>query len=161
MLADVSAQKATARVKAPLAGMVLPVECNVMANGGRAEGFTLRLFQDNKLVQEIPVRKASALEVELDLNANYTIMFTKAGFRDKLISMDTHLPKHQTRYDKYICHVNLEPVDKFAHSDMFYLDFPGALVRWDATKRAFSHNDNYLADIQYKVALLGAQMETR
>jgi hypothetical protein len=51
-------------------------------------------------------------------------------------------------------------MDKFAHSDPFYLDFPSAIVRWNDGQHQFTHNDEYLANIQLKMALLGAQMET-
>lgn len=143
-------------------GWYLPVECNVMANGGPASGFAIAMYKDNQLVKEIPAgKKASDIELDLDIDGFYSIRFTKPGFREKLVCIDTHLPESQVKYGKYICHVNLEPLDKFAHSDPFYLDFPGAMVRWNEEKQAFMHNDEYLAEIQSKVAMLGAQIEPR
>jgi hypothetical protein len=161
-LADASAQKGSDQRRSQPDDRYLPVQCHVTANSGRAEGFIVHLYKENELIQQIPVgRKSSGIELELDLNANYAVRFSKPGFRDKLVCIDTHLPEGQEKYDLYGCDVNLEPMDRFVHSDAFYLDFPGALVRWNDAKKAFTHNDDYLADIQLKVAMLGAQLETR
>ncbi len=53
--------------------------------------------------------------------------------------------------------VDLEPMDRFAHADPFYLDFPCAIVQWDEASARFNHSERYLADIQLKMALLSAQ----
>jgi hypothetical protein len=57
--------------------------------------------------------------------------------------------------------VELEPEEKYAHADPFYLDFPSALVRWDTAKGRFDHSDAYLEEIRTKIALSGAQAENR
>jgi hypothetical protein len=85
---------------------------------------------------------------------------SKPGYREKSVFVDVNLPKNVVAYSAYKCNVNLEPLDHFAHSDPFYLDFPSAIVRWNDAQHQFTHNDEYLANIQLKMALLGAQMET-
>ena len=70
-------------------------------------------------------------------------------------------PESQVKYGPYDCFVNLEEASKFQHSDQFYLDFPCAIIKWDDEKKAFTHDEDYLANIQLKVALLGAQVEAK
>lgn len=141
-------------------GWYLPVECNVTAQGGSTELVQVALYKDNELVIELqPEKKMSSFMLELDIDNYYTIVVSKDGYRQKTVWLDTHLPENQVKYDKYPCNVNLEPLDKFAHSDKFYLDFPSALVRWNDERKAFAHNDDYLTNIQVKMALLGAQLD--
>jgi hypothetical protein len=141
-------------------GWYPPVICNVMANGGKTDSLSITVFKDNTIVQELaPARKKSAVQLDLDIDAQYTVRVRKEGYREKLIYVDTHLPADQVEYRAYTCHVNLEPMDRFTHADPFYLDFPSSIVRWSEEKKTFDHNDEYLTDIQVKMALLGAQID--
>ncbi|MEO8066879.1 MAG: hypothetical protein ABI599_04220 [Flavobacteriales bacterium] len=138
----------------------LPVVVDVLVNGEAGEQFTVTLFRDNEEVTRLLPSKHSAFQFALDLNAYYAIRITKEGFREKLVYVDSHLPEGVEKYDAYQCVVALETADRFAYSNPFYLDFPSALVRWDATKHSYDHSDEYLDDIQLKIALLSAQSET-
>jgi hypothetical protein len=143
-------------------GWYLPVICNVTANGGKTAAVTVAVYKDNTLVTELPPDpKKSTCELELDINSQYTIIINKVGYRQKTVYIDASLPDQQVKYKQYVCNVDLEPLDKFAHSDPFFLDFPSSIVRWSNDQQAFLHNDQYLADIQLKMALLGAQLDTQ
>ncbi len=142
-------------------GWYLPVECAVTANGGNTDNVEVTVFKDNTAVTEIlPEKKKSGFVLELDIDNNYTIRVRKEGYREELIHIDTHLPENQVKYQAYKCFVDLQPEDKFSHSDPFYLDFPSAMVRWSDEKKGFTHSEEYHTNIQLKVALLGAQLET-
>ena len=150
----------TALVAQQQSDRFLPVVVVVTEDGGAAEQITVTLYKDNEQVTQLLPSKHSAFELALDLDGFYTIRISKAGFREKLVFIDSHLPEGVRRYADYVCEVHLEPLDRFSHSDHFYLDFPSAVVRWDDTKQSYDHSDQYLADIQGKVALLSLQAET-
>ena len=139
----------------------LPITVHVTENGGKASFLRVSIYKDNQLVTEMPPHKRGSFQLGLDLDSYYAIIVRKEGYRDKLININTNLPEGVERYEAYACNINLEPAERFAHSDPFYLDFPGALVRWDSEKEGFDHSNTYLADIQLKVALLSAQVETQ
>lgn len=162
LISTASAQQTIIDTRDQAQGWYLPVECTVTANGGNTNQVAVTLYKDNEQVVELPPeKKRSSFQLDLDIDSYYTIRVSKEGYREKLVYVDTHLPENQVKYGKYPCYVNLEPMDRFQHSDPFYLDFPSAIVRWNEEKQMFTHSDGYLADIQLKVALLGAQMETR
>lgn len=117
------------------------------------------LYKENEQVTKLEPAKKNTFELDLDLDSYYTIRVSKPGYCEKTVYLDTHMPPDQVKYDAYKCFVNLEPEDKFAHTDPFYLDFPSAIVRWSDEKQAFVHNDHYLSDIQLKMALMAAQVE--
>jgi hypothetical protein len=137
----------------------LPVTVVVTQDGGAAEQITVTLYKDNIQVTQLLPTEHSAFELALDLDSYYSIRISKPGFRDKLVFVDSHLPDGVQRFGDYVCEVHLEPMERFSHSDPFYLDFPSAVVRWDATKQDYDHSEEYLTDIQGKVALLSLQAE--
>jgi hypothetical protein len=142
-------------------GWYLPVEGNITINGAKGEEYSLHVYKDNEDLGEFKGEQKGTFHLELDLDQVYAVMIKKDGFQTKLLYFDTHMPESQVKYGPYDCFVNLEEASKFEHSDQFYLDFPCAIVRWDDEKKAFTHDEEYLANIQLKVALLGAQVETK
>lgn len=144
------------------ADIYLPVECNVTANGGPTDLITVTVFKDNEQAFVLsPEKKKSSFLLDLDMDSYYTVRASKDGYREKTVYIDTHLPEGQLKYKSSAFALNLDAADKFAHGDQFYLDFPSAIIQWSEKEKTFAHNDEYLANIQLKMALLGAQMETR
>lgn len=137
-------------------GWYVPVNGRVTASGGNAKGLTLYVYKDNQLLATIKPKRGR-FKLELDINNTYSFRVTKEGYQDKLVSVDTSIPEGLVEYPAYDCFMDLEPADKYTHSDPFYLDFPSAVVRWDPQQNGFFHSMNYLADIQTKMALLQAQ----
>lgn len=138
-------------------GWYVPVTFKVTAEGAKAKRVQVRIYRDNELIQEIPKAK-SKFTVGLDLDNTYTVVLSKEGFRDKSLFMDTRVPEQRVEYPGYACTLNLEAHDKFRHSDPFYMDFPGAIVRWNDEAKGFLPQLEYLTDIQSKIAMLQAQM---
>jgi hypothetical protein len=146
----------------PHKDLYLPVECLITANGGSTDKITVTVFKDNEQAFELsPEKNKSSFLLDLDLDSYYTVRASKEGYRDKTVYIDTHLPENEMKYKSTSFGLNMEGSDKFAHSDQFYLDFPSAIIRWDEQKKNFAHNDEYLANIQLKMALLGAQLEAQ
>ena len=146
----------------PHADLYLPVECNVTANGGPTDMITVTVFKDNEQAFVLtPEKKKSSFLLDLDMDSYYTVRASKEGYRAKTVYIDTHLPEGQLKYKTSSFALNLEGSDKFAHGDQFYLDFPSSIIQWSDKEKTFAHNTEYLANIQLKMALLGAQMETR
>lgn len=146
----------------PHAELYLPVECLVTVNSGPTDQVSVTVFKDNVVAFELkPEKKKSSFLLDLDMDCSYTVRVSKEGYRDKTVFIDTHLPEDEMKYKSTSFAVDLDGADKFAHGDQFYLDFPSAIIQWDGQKKTFVHNENYLANIQLKMALLGAQVETR
>lgn len=140
---------------------LLPFVVSVTANGEEAEQFTVTLYKGNEQVAQLPPSDHGAFELELDLNEHFSIRVSKDGYRDKVIAVNTVSPVAVEFHETVMYTVDLEPIDRFAHADPFYLDFPSGLVQWDEATSSFAHSEHYLADIQLKIALLSAQAEAK
>lgn len=137
-------------------GWYVPVNGRVTAQGGDSKDLVILIHRDNELLGEITTNRGR-FSLELDINHYYSITIRKSGYMDKLVAIDTSLPNDEVTYPPYDCFVNLEPEDKFRHADPFYLDFPSAIVRWVPKANAYLHSDQYLTNIQVKMALLQTQ----
>ncbi len=135
----------------------LPLQVSVTAAGAACKEFNVALYQGNQLVAELPPSKHSAFELVLDANDRFSVRIGKPGYRDKTIAVDSRMPEGDAIIEAVAYTVDLEPMDRFAHADPFYLDFPCAIVQWDEASARFNHSERYLADIQLKMALLSAQ----
>ena len=141
-------------------GWYVPVKFRITAEGTDPKKVDVKIYKDNELLHEI-VKAKSKFTINLDLDNAYTIVLSKDGYRTKSVFIDTRVPDQQIQYSAYECRMNLESADKFKHSDPFYLDFPGAIVRWDDKAAGFLPKMAYLTDIQSKVAMLQAQMSPK
>ncbi len=137
--------------------MQLPLLVSVTASGSGCGHFNVVLFKGNERVAELPPTKHSAFQLDLDLNEHFSVRVEKQGYREKTISIDTHVPEGVIADEPVAYTVDLEPLDRFAHADPFYLDFPCGLIQWNEADARFDHNEPYLTDIQLKIALLATQ----
>ncbi|HEY0979030.1 MAG TPA: hypothetical protein VGE21_16285 [Flavobacteriales bacterium] len=137
-------------------GWYVPVHGKVTASGGDTKNLSIKIYRENELIGQITTKRGR-FTLELDLESSYSILVEKEGYLSKLVTIDTHTPDQEVSYPAYDCFLNLEPADKFTHSDPFYLDFPSAVVRWNQEMSGFYHSNHYLTDIQTKMAFLQAQ----
>lgn len=141
-------------------GWYVPMQVKVTAERGKAKELHVQLYKENAMVQNFTSNDGKFM-VNLDLDNSYTIVLEQGGYRPKSICVDTHVPAQQVVYQAIACPVNLEAADKFTHADPFYLDFPGAIIRWDNSVQGFMPQSNYVADIQSKIGMLQAQMSPK
>ncbi len=132
-------------------GWYVPVIGQVYADGKRSNDHQVILYKDNELVSQQKSQRKVGFFLELDIDAMYTIRIVKPGFQDKMMYIDTTLPKDLVTYPDYELFVNLLPPNA-QNIDPFYTDFPSAIVRWNDEMGGFYHSDHYLTHIQTKLA---------
>jgi len=132
-------------------GWYVPVHGQVLVDGKRTNGYTVTLFKDNQELGHIDSDKKGKFELELDLDASYTIRINKDGFQDKLLFIETALPKDLVSYPDYECTVSLQQ-NASPNVDPFYTDFPSAIIRYNEELGGFYHSEPYLTHIQTKLS---------
>ncbi len=134
-------------------GWYLPVRGEVMANGKKERDYELLVYKGSERLGAVSVDKKGAFLIDLDIDQTYMLRIRKPGFEDKLVLIDTSLPKDLTTYPDYLCYVNLVPEGAAKLGDPFYLDFPSAIVRWNSEMGGFYHSERYLDHIQANTAM--------
>lgn len=132
-------------------GWYLPVHGQVLIDGERAQDYQLILYKDNAEVGKLPADKRGRFELELDIDANYTVRIVKEGYQEKMVHIDTSLPKDLVKYPDYECTVSLQK-QASPNIDPFYTDFPSAIIRYNQDLGGFYHSEHYLTHIQTKLA---------
>jgi hypothetical protein len=111
----------------------------------------VKVFKENKDMGAFTTSKSGKFDLELDLDGVYTLYIIKPGYQGKMIMVDTHLPENMVKYPAYDCFINLEPENQTSASDPFYLDFPSAIVRYNAELGGYYHSEAYLEHINNKL----------
>lgn len=134
-------------------GWYLPVHGKVMANGEKAQDVSIRLYKDNELIGDVPVGRDGSFIAELDIDHAYTLLIMKPGFQNEMLLVDTALPEGMVEYPAYECTISMEPEGTYADKEEgFYLDFPAAVVRYNAEMGGFYHSEHYLDHIKTKLS---------
>ena len=132
-------------------GWFLPVRGTVMQDGERIKDYNLILYKDNKVVAPPHIDKKGRFHLELDIDAAYTVHISKPGYAQKIIYVDTSLPKDLVTYPDYEMTLGLI-ADASTSVDPFYSDFPSGIVRWNPEMEGFYHSEQYMAHIQSKLS---------
>jgi hypothetical protein len=138
-------------------GWYVPVKAQVFVDGEKAEGVKVTIYRQNERMGETVTAKNGVFRVDLDLDNVYNLLLSKEGAENKLLWIDTTMPKTQVDYPAYDLFIALEPNGKHAGPEGFYTDFPSALIRWDTEQGGFYHSERYLEHIQNKLAVQTAE----
>lgn len=147
----VNAQRKLVDQRDQAQGWYLPIHGQVLADGEKVEDCQLILYKDNVELGKLASDKRGRFELELDIDATYNLRILKDGFQEKLVAIETTLPKDLVRYPDYECTVSLQRTAS-PNVDPFYTDFPSAIIRYNADLGGFYHSEHYLTHIQTKLA---------
>lgn len=131
-------------------GWYVPIKGQLMAEGKKIGNAELIIYRENKEIGRLNTKKSGKFELELDIDQQYTIRAIRSDYQEKLVLIDTSLPKELVDYPDYHCYIDLLPVN-LRNIDPFYTDFPSAIVRFSTEKGGFYHSENYLTHIQTKL----------
>ena len=132
-------------------GWYVPVHGQVLIEGKKAEQYQVVLYKENVELGKLECDKKGRFELELDIDAAYTVRIIKEGFQEKMVHVETTIPKDLVKYPAYECTVSLQK-NASANIDPFYTDFPSAIIRYNEELGGFYHSEHYLTHIQTKLA---------
>ena len=115
--------------------------------------YTIKLIQDNKVIDQIMVNGKDKFKFNLKRNMMYTIKIEKEGFLPRLVSVSTQLPQNTKKSNLYRFHFDIELFSETfsKYFDADDVDFPIALISFDSNKKVFNYDKNYTKKIQEKM----------
>ncbi len=118
-------------------------------------GVSVKLYKENDELEWTEVTSVDYHDhmfgFKLDVNEHYTIEVSKDGYVTRSVAISTILPS--TVSLKQLFHYEFE-VQLFKENkamDDYYLDFPVALVSYDAKNDVFDNSTNYTKHIKTKI----------
>lgn len=121
----------------------LPVMGFVTAEGKKSKEATVKIYEGNTLWKDIEADKKGYFEIGLELNKHYTFEFMTEGMLTKRLAINTMVEKKTAKPIPFECYIDLVPLEKFNGADVSTLDFPIAIVQYNAKKRAFEPSLQY------------------
>jgi hypothetical protein len=132
---------------------VLKRECLEIAGTAMSKGITLKqvavkLYKGDQLVAQIPTTRKEKVFFVLEENCAYTLVYSKPGYVDRMIQVDTKLPD-KTKLEPIFTlefEVEMMPENKTNESDI--LDFPAGIVYYNKASDKFEDSRTYTSRLQ-------------
>lgn len=121
----------------------LPVIGAITEDGKRCENAQITVYESNQVVNSFKTPRNGSFQLLLMPGKYYTLDVTKDGYVAKRISFDTEMNDKTNSVPVYECDLDLVPQVLFQGMDIGMLDFPMAIVEFDARSRSFTHNEKY------------------
>jgi len=137
----------------------LPVFGTITKGGKKAKEAKIRVYEGNNLWTEFEANSKGNFESMLELNKYYTFEFISDGAVTKRIAVNTSVENKGLAAIPFKCFVDLVPDEKVEGSDTSTLDFPVAIVRYNAKKRVFEPDLEYFMNMMKEYDKAMAQSE--
>ena len=118
-------------------------------------GVEVKLFKKNEEMELIEITSVPYhnhnFKFLLDVNEYYTIEVSKAGYVKRLIVVSTQLPETVSPKPIFTFLFEVMLFKEVKEADDYYLDFPIALIGYDAKNKVFDNNYNYTYHIKKNI----------
>lgn len=123
----------------------LQVNLNVLSGSKKLKTASIKLYHNNTLIKTYQCITGSQI-IMLERERFYTIIVSDTSHYTRLVSISTTLPKKISMPFDYVYKYDLDLalVKKVKEKiDMYYLDFPIAIVSYDEEKGCFFYHKKY------------------
>ncbi len=135
----------------------LEIKGYVYQNDEKAEDAEVRLYQNNKVVQRINIKKGGKFQFILFSGLAYMVEIIKEDYVTERIQIST---KEKTEFNgKYLYEfrVDLKDIKSFKGVDISNLDFPTALIKYNAEEGEYMHDAVYTEKVRLELKKLKAE----
>lgn len=129
--------------------LTLPVSGRVLDADKKMEGCKVTIYKGNEVLGEQTTDRSGRFGMELGLQDEFAIVFSKEGYLPKRVLVDTrgNLPKDLVDIAPIDMAMTMLPASKYEGADTDELDFPFAIIRYDRGAKAFVQDHEYTADM--------------
>ncbi len=122
----------------------LEISVSLSANETPVNGYRIFIFEDTRFRDSVFAELALPIYLQFDLNKNYCLKFTKPGFLDRVVLVETKVPagKEKRKYS-YDSEISMLPGDSVNTAG----DRPVALIQYDTLRGSFSYSHAYAASV--------------
>ena len=118
-------------------------------------GVSVKLYKENDELEWTEVTSVAYHDhmfgFKLDVNEHYTIEVSKDGYVTRSVAISTMIPSTVSLEQLFHYEFEVQLFKENKAMDDYYLDFPVALVSYDAKNDVFDNNNNYTKHIKTKI----------
>jgi len=140
---------------------VLDISGFVLQNDKKVEGALVKLYENNLVVNKMQTKANSRFRFLLFSNNEYMIEISKEGFMDERVYVNTKTKAELL--DKYFFEFIVDLVDekKYKNVDASSLDFPTAIIKYDAGEDDYVHDKGYSQQVKNDLKKLNEQINKK
>jgi hypothetical protein len=110
------------------------------------KGVTLKLYKGSRLVSKIPATGIRPASFVLEQNTGYTLYYSKPGYLDRIIQINTTLPEDVSPNPIFLFDVEMEMLTLEMESTVS--DFPAGIISYDPETEKFERSEVYSQGIR-------------
>jgi hypothetical protein len=125
---------------------IIEVSSNLTVKGQKTHHYTITLLCDGAELKKYNVTKSLPVFIELESNKVFSLLYSKPGFPDKIVIVNTELPANP-RNPKLLFEFTIELDPSHTTQKTEYHDYPVALVHYNKKNQEFSYSQNYFGEV--------------
>ncbi|MBL7962428.1 MAG: hypothetical protein JNM31_01165 [Flavobacteriales bacterium] len=114
----------------------------------KLDGVTVTILKNGAKLNEVKTNASGKYEVNLDYGADYSIVFNRANYISKNISIDTRNVPEEDRTGGHAINMDMSLFEELPGVDFSLLKQPFGKARYDATKKDLAFDFEYTAQIR-------------
>lgn len=140
---------------------VLDMSGYVLFNDKKVEGALVKLYENNIVVNKMQTKSNARFRFMLFSNNEYMIEISKQGYMDERVYINTKT--NADLLDKYFFEFIVDLVDenKYKNVDASSLDFPTAIIKYDAGEDDYVHDKGYSQQVRNDLKKLNDQINKK
>ncbi|MBI2279070.1 MAG: hypothetical protein HYU68_00030 [Bacteroidetes bacterium] len=140
---------------------VLEMSGYVLKDEKKVEGSLVKLYQNNSIVNKMLTKSNARFKFLLFSDNEYMIEVSKEGTMDERVYINTKTSADLD--DKYYFEfiVDLMDADKYKNIDASNLDFPTAIIKYDAGEDEYVHDKGYTQQVRNDLKKMNEQLNKK
>lgn len=127
----------------PLAG--LEISCSVSQQNNPMRDYTILILEDDTIRDTIFADLTLPIYIQLELNKSYVLEFSKPGFLERLVLIDTKVPEGKSR-KRYSYDFEIDMPFRYCDTAEHAVQ-PIARICYDPESGQFNYDDEYARNI--------------
>ncbi len=125
---------------------ILELSGNMSVDGAKVADYFVYIFENGVLIDTFFVDSKQEIFFDLDFNRNYAIKFVKAGYKERILLVDTHIAD-EGFHKSYTFRYDIEFLPHEATSNTFD-DFPVAFITFQENVKDFDYDRKYHSNVR-------------
>jgi len=120
------------------------INSGALYNDAPTNNYSIIIYADGKLKDSIFIKKNKAINLSLESNKVYSLVFKKDNCPDKFVIVDTNIPKgvgEILNEEPFALQIEVSPEAKSVKKE--YDDYPVAIVMVNKKKKLLMASENY------------------
>ncbi len=126
-------------------GAGLEISCSVSMKNSAMRDYQILIIENDSVFDTIFADLAMPIYIQLDLNKSYLLEFSKPGFMERLVLIDTKVPQGKNR-KKYSYDFEIEMPFRYCDTG-YYAVQPIARIIYDSVHEDFGYDLEYARSI--------------